>query len=118
MGEMDLVTSYIGLHHAPRERLEGFVRSIHEALRPGGVFVLRDHDVTTDTWDTFVALAHDVFNAGLGRDWAWNDGELRFFRSVAYIEGYLEDRGFTRIGPRLAQDGDPTRNLLLAFERA
>jgi SAM-dependent methyltransferase len=116
-GKVDLITNYIGLHHAPRERLEPFVASIHEALRPGGLFVLRDHDVTDGHDDTLVALAHDVFNAGLGFPWSYNAAELRFFQSTAVTEAYLEARGFRRFGPRLAQAGDPTGNLLIAFER-
>ncbi len=116
-GKIDLVTNYIGLHHAPRAKLDAFVDSIHGVLRPGGVFVLRDHDVKNHDQDDFVALAHDVFNAGLGLDWAYNAAELRFFQSIDAIESYLAKRGFRRVGPRLAQPGDPTQNLLLAFER-
>jgi SAM-dependent methyltransferase len=116
-GKIDLITNYIGLHHAPRARLDAFVDSIHAALRPGGVFVLRDHDVGDGAQDTFVALAHDVFNAGLGFDWSYNDAELRFFQAIHALESYLSARGFRRFGPRLAQAGDPTKNLLLAFER-
>jgi SAM-dependent methyltransferase len=116
-GKIDLITNYIGLHHAPRARLDAFVDSIRAALRPGGVFVLRDHDVGDGADDTFVALAHDVFNAGLGFDWSYNAAELRFFQSIAAIESYLGARGFKRFGARLAQAGDPTKNLLLAFER-
>jgi SAM-dependent methyltransferase len=115
-GKVDLVTNYIGLHHAPRAQLEGFVESIHAVLRPGGVFVLRDHDVRDAAQDTFVALAHDVFNAGLGLPWSYNAAELRFFQSVPAIEQYLAAHGFKRFGPQLAQPGDPTQNLLFAFE--
>jgi hypothetical protein len=43
---LDLVTCYIGLHHSPLDRLDAFVQSIVRVLRPGGVFVLRDHDVS------------------------------------------------------------------------
>jgi SAM-dependent methyltransferase len=111
------VSNFIGLHHAPRAKLEAFVHSIHEVLRPGGVFVLRDHDVVDEQLDVFVALAHDVFNAGLGFDWAYNAAELRHFQALAAIETYLGARGFQRFGPRIAQPGDPTHNLLVAFER-
>ncbi|MET0384824.1 MAG: methyltransferase domain-containing protein [Polyangiales bacterium] len=117
VGKIDLVTNYIGLHHAPRAKLEAFVDSIHGALRPGGIFVLRDHDVVDASLDVLVALAHDVFNAGLGFPWAYNAAELRHFQSLDVIESYLAARGFKRFGPRLAQPGDPTHNLLVAFER-
>jgi SAM-dependent methyltransferase len=117
-GKIDLITNFIGLHHAPRARLDGFVDSIHGLLRPGGLFVLRDHDVRDAGQDTLVALAHDVFNAGLGVPWSSNAAELRFFQSIPAIEDYLASHGFVRFGARLAQPGDPTQNLLLAFQRA
>ncbi|MEY4578690.1 MAG: hypothetical protein RL701_3393, partial [Pseudomonadota bacterium] len=116
-GQIDLVSNFIGLHHAPRAKLAAFVDSIGEVLRPGGVFLLRDHDVVDAQLDVLVALAHDVFNAGLGYGWSYNAAELRHFQSLAAIETYLSARGFRRFGPRIAQPGDPTHNLLVAFER-
>lgn len=116
-GRIDLVTNYIGLHHAPRSKFDGFVASIHEALRPGGTFVLRDHDVTSPTDDTFVALAHDVFNAGIEASWSKNAHELRFFLPLAETIARVEAHGFRRLEGTIAQPGDPTKNLLLAFER-
>lgn len=117
MGRVDFITNYIGIHHAPRARLDAFVDSIHAALRPGGVFVLRDHDVDSVDQDTIVALAHDVFNAGLDVPWEENEQELRHFKSADEIEQYVSSRGFRRFGERVAQPGDPTKNLLFAFER-
>lgn len=116
-GRIDFLTNYIGLHHSPRPKLDAFVDSIRTSLRPGGIFVLRDHDVDSAQRDTLVALAHDVFNAGLNVDWSVNARELRYFKSVPWIENYLSTHGFRQFGPRIAQQGDPTKNLLLAFER-
>jgi hypothetical protein len=101
-----------------RAELDGFVDSIREALRPGGTFVLRDHDVLSETDDTFVALAHDVFNAGIEASWETNDRELRFFLPLDATEALLARHGLRRIRGRLAQKGDPTKNLLVAFEPA
>jgi SAM-dependent methyltransferase len=113
----DLVTCYIGLHHAPPERLEAFVRSIARVLRPGGVFVLRDHDVTSPDMDAFVALAHAVFNAGLGLPWAENHKERRHFAPIAEWSRRVEAAGLVDGGRRLAQAHDPSDNLLLAFTK-
>src|SRR5439155_1295656 len=76
---VDFVSCYIGLHHIEPRGLEPFVRSIRRIVRPGGVFILRDHDVKTKEMDTFVSLAHTVFNAGLGVPWETNRQELRQF---------------------------------------
>jgi hypothetical protein len=65
-----------------------------------------------------VALAHDVFNMGLGTPWPVNQGELRHFTSIPQLSGYLEARGFKGDGRRLLQQGDPTRNALMVFTRA
>jgi FAD/FMN-containing dehydrogenase/SAM-dependent methyltransferase len=113
----DLVTCYIGLHHAPPDRLAAFVGSIARVLRPGGVFVLRDHDVTTPEMDAFVSLAHTVFNAGLGLPWAENRKERRHFAPIAEWSRRVAAAGLIDGGRRLAQRHDPSDNLLLAFTK-
>jgi FAD/FMN-containing dehydrogenase len=114
---VDLATLYIGLHHSPAHKLEPFVSSIRRVLRPGGAFVLRDHDVDSPGMDALVGLAHDVFNAGLGVPWAVNAKELRLFRTVSDWRRYLGERGFESVGEPILQDHDPTRNSLLRFTR-
>lgn len=114
---LDLVTNFIGFHHAPLPKLEGFIDGIRRVLRPGGKLLLREHDVVDATMDHVVALAHDVFNAGTEVDWASNQAELRAFRSVAAWTAMLEARGYQRQGTPEAQAGDPTNNLLLAFAK-
>ena len=42
---IDVATCYIGLHHAAPDKLGDFVASIARCLRPGGLFILRDHAV-------------------------------------------------------------------------
>jgi len=113
----DLITCYIGLHHVDPAGLPAFVRSIARALRPGGIFILRDHDVKTPDMHAFVSLAHAVFNAGLGVPWATNRDERRHFAPVARWVALLEDAGLRDLGERKFQAHDPTDNALMAFEK-
>jgi hypothetical protein len=114
---LDLLTCYVGLHHIAADRLEPFVASLARVLRPGGVFVLRDHDVANPDLFAFVSLAHTVFNVGLGIKWEENSREIRLFQSIdAWIE-LLARHGFVHEGRRLLQEGDPTLNTLMAFTR-
>lgn len=114
---VDLVVNFIGFHHCPDDRLDGFVGSIRRVLRPGGRLLLRDHDVDDATMWSLVALAHDVFNAGVGLSWDDNRRQVRRFRSIRTWTEYLVAQGF-RSSPRsLAQDGDPTRNLMVELVR-
>jgi SAM-dependent methyltransferase len=114
---LDLVTNYIGFHHAPLPKLDPFVASLHRVLRPGGRMIVRDHDVHSSAMNRMVALAHDVFNMGLGTAWQVNQAELRHFTSLRQLVAYLEARGFQSDDRRLLQRGDPTHNALMVFVR-
>jgi FAD/FMN-containing dehydrogenase len=114
----ELVSCYIGLHHIEIPRLEPFIASVARVLKPGGVFILRDHDVKTPQMHAFVSLAHAVFNAGLGEPWSVNATEPRYFEDIDTWIARLARVGLRHTGPKLLQAGDPTDNVLLAFERA
>lgn len=116
-GSLGLVTNFIGLHHCPAARLDGFVRSIHRVLTPGGRLLHRDHDVDGLTLGLMAALAHDVFNVGVGLSWAENRDQLRLFRPIAEWTAYFEARGFRRVAEPQAQPGDPTANLLIELQK-
>ena len=114
---VDLVTCYIGLHHCPREKLAPYLQSIHRLLRPGGYFVLRDHDAGTDAMRTFCSLVHTVFNAGLGVPWEEDRKELRLFEGVDFWTDALMENGFDDKGKRLLQANDPSLNTLMCFQK-
>jgi len=86
-------------------------------LRPGGMFILRDHDVKSREMFAFVSLAHAVFNAGLGTPWETNQKELRHFASVEDWVRRVGAAGFTDTGKRLLQAHDPSDNVLMSFIR-
>jgi len=114
---VDLITNFIGFHHAPLDRLDPFVASIRRALRPGGRLVLRDHDVDGPEMSALVALAHDVFNVGVKLPWGSNHAQVRNFTSVKQQVRYLAKMGFERGRGLRLQAGDPTRNTLMVFTK-
>lgn len=116
-GSAELMTVFIGLHHCPLTKREAYVEALRDALAPGGLLVLRDHDVRSTELNALVALAHDVFNLGTGESWAYNAAELRHFYPLAYIVDFLEARGFRASPGRLRQAGDPTHNTLMLFTK-
>ncbi|MFL6551433.1 MAG: class I SAM-dependent methyltransferase, partial [Povalibacter sp.] len=115
---VDLVTVYIGFHHCPVPLREEFLGRIRDVLRPGGVVIVRDHNVTDEPMRRMVALAHDVFNMGTKETWQYNDHELRNFYSLATLDRMMHAAGFKAEGQRLLQTGDPTLNTLLKYTRA
>ncbi|WP_216713953.1 methyltransferase domain-containing protein [Taishania pollutisoli] len=114
---LDIVTCHIGLHHCPTELLPSFVQSINRVLKPGGLFIMRDHDVTSEEMSVFTSLVHTVFNLGLGESWSKNEQEYRSFKSVEEWVKIVEEYGFKDLGFRILQTNDPSLNTLLAFEK-
>lgn len=114
-GSVDLVTIYIGLHHCPPDMLDSFTRSIYRVLSPGGVLIIRDHDVKTKEMGEFVSLVHTVFNLGLNVSWETNEKESKSFKSIEEWCKYVVGFGFTDTGKRLLQAGDPSDNTLVAL---
>lgn len=114
---VDVVSCYIGLHHIEPADRTAFLNSIYRVLRPGGLFILRDHDVTSPEIRTFVSLVHTVFNLGLGVPWETNFEEPRYFASADDWAQRLKAVGFTDSGARLLQENDPTKNVLMSFAK-
>ena len=102
----------------PLDQLQAYLQSLARIVKPGGLLIVRDHDVTDDAMRALVALAHAVFNAGLGVSWDENNRELRHFRTVDAWIAMLREVGFEHVGDRLLQAHDPTLNTLLCFRRA
>ncbi|WP_202406076.1 methyltransferase domain-containing protein [Hufsiella ginkgonis] len=114
---IDVVTCYIGLHHCPVNKLDGFIRSVHRVLRPGGSFIMRDHDVRDAETATFVSLVHTVFNVGLNETWEFEKNDFKNFKSAEEWSELVISAGFSDSGKRILQDNDPSDNTLMLFNK-
>ncbi len=112
---VDLITCHIGLHHCPHELLDGYMKSLHRILRKDGLFIMRDHDVTTFEMATFVSLVHTVFNLGLGVSWEIDQSEFKSFKAIDDWSKIITSYGFADSGARILQDKDPSDNTLISF---
>ena len=114
---ISLITCHIGLHHCPHNQLEAYIKSMHRVLRKGGIFIMRDHDVSTPEMATFVSLVHTVFNLGLGISWEIDSTEFKSFKSVEEWSALISTFGFKDSGKRIMQDNDPSDNTLVSFTK-
>lgn len=115
---VDLVTCYIGLHHIPEKKLAGFLQSIKRILRPGGTFLLVDHDVRDNKTRDLACLAHSVYNAVMGAPIEEEANELRHFKSLDEWKSILAENGFNleqSTKKSMIREGDPTLNTMLRF---
>jgi SAM-dependent methyltransferase len=114
---LDLVVCPIGLHHIPEEQLPSFVKSINKILRPGGSFILRDHDARNRDLEAIASVVHSVFNAATGETLTAEMGEERNFRSLNHWVNLLENNGFQLESTPQLTEGDPTENALMRFRK-
>jgi len=116
---LDLVLCTIGLHHITPEKLEAFVASIAHTIRPGGHFILRDHNIINDDVLHLTHAAHTLFNL-LMMNCTLEDeqAEYRNFQPIEHWIELLEKHGLKLSKkPPLLQQGDPTLNTMLLFTK-
>lgn len=113
---LDLISCFVGLHHAPTERLDAFIASIYKTLTPGGMFLLRDHNASKEN-KTFLHVVHSVYNVGTDVSLKNEKEEIRNFQSLDYWIKTIEKHGFKISTTRLLQKNDPTENTLLCFTK-
>jgi len=109
---VDIVVCYTGLHHLKAEELDPFLDSINRILRPGGIFIYRDHDVQNAVVMDQVHTAHSIFNA-VTLNLPLNDEQAEqrdLFMPIDKWESIIESHGFKHQGERKLQAGDSTMN--------
>lgn len=114
---VDLISIYIGLHHAPKEYLNMVLAMANLILRPGGHIIIREHDCTSPEVELMAGLAHDVFDVATGVSWGENSRDVQNFHSIDEWESMFAKHGFRRMHRGLLQTGDPSMNTLVIFKK-
>lgn len=122
---IDLIGCLGGLHHIPADRVGAFTQSLHRKLRPGGVILMRDHNVKDqagaaqlpkDDIRAIAAVVHTFVNAAEGVSWEVEKQEIREFKSADEWTALMQAHGFTRVSNEtLVLKDDPTENAMMAF---
>ncbi|KAG2378378.1 hypothetical protein C9374_008521 [Naegleria lovaniensis] len=112
---LDLVTCFIGLHHYKDSELDEYMKHVNRVLRPGGIFILREHDAYNTNVDSMAHVAHNTFNALMGFSYEENSREFRHFRSMKEWNTICERYGLKQAGKYCIQKFDPTLDLMTCY---
>ena len=114
-GTIELMTMNQGLHHIPPDRLLPFLTLVLRKLCEGGVFLVREHDLSAEVPIEMLDLAHSVFNALTDVSDADEVSEVRAFRSIAEWKAIHAAVGFRDTLLMEMENGDPTRDMMMCF---
>lgn len=115
---LELVACYSGLHAIPPEKLQPFLASIYRSLRPGGTFILREHDAATEELRSLSSVAYTLSNLATHVTPIENEREIHHFRGLTYWIHLLKEQGFEyNTREPLIRKGDSTKNALLRFDK-
>lgn len=64
--EFDLVTTFQALHHFTDP--EVMLSEIHRVLKPGGVYIIREHDVRNPSFGVYLDVVHAIYAAVMGSE--------------------------------------------------
>jgi FAD/FMN-containing dehydrogenase/SAM-dependent methyltransferase len=113
---VDLITCFIGLHHIPDHKMDGFLKSLNRVLRPGGSILLVDHDIKDQTTFDMATMAHSVYNAVMGTSLEEEMNEIRNFKPLKEWIDLLSKHGFklSKTSEKgMVRNGDPTENTMI-----
>lgn len=115
---VDIITIFHALHHSKDALFR--LRDIHRILKIGGLFVLKDHDVSNLDVANIVSFEHFVYSIGEGTATIndaknYNDIEPMYYYSADYIKNYLVNIGFEVIMSNIYDN--PTRTYKIVFRK-
>jgi ubiquinone/menaquinone biosynthesis C-methylase UbiE len=98
---VDIITMFHTLHHI-LVKYEDRLKDIHRILKPGGIFVIKDHDVQTKLDCDNVVFEHFVYSIGEGAakvddENIYSKIEPMLLFSADDVTKYLECIGFKKL---------------------
>lgn len=103
----DLITSYMVLHHIRDDILDITVKNIYSALKPGGIFIIREHNapddkVKRDVFQSVVDIVHDVYDYVIDTEMTWKDNDEYFskYKSMREWTYLMTKTGFKTMPPK------------------
>lgn len=113
----DLVTMNQGLHHLVPAQIGNFLENVYRILRPGGLFIVREHDMEDIALRPILDCAHMVFNAETGVSPLAERTEIRGFRSIREWRTIIESFGFIDCRLYELQPHDCTEDVMMCFRK-
>jgi len=95
----DLVTVLMVLHHVPKDSIDTLLKSIYDVLKPGGLLLIRDHDVTKRIERQYIGWIHFFYELICEQEsnWEFYDTYVANFMSKEELGGMLEELGFVNM---------------------
>jgi len=95
--EFDLVTTFQALHHFTDPKV--MLSEIHRVLKPGGIYIIREHDVRDDSFGVFLDVVHAIYSVVISSEQTpeafVNTYESFYKTKEKWSKNYIEPAGFS-----------------------
>ena len=97
---MDLVTTFMVLHHIRETYIQDVLRDLYRIIKPGGMLLIREHNAPIDNgaFKRVLDIVHDVYDYIIEAEMNWENKEDYYSNYKGYKEWelMLENVGFKR----------------------
>jgi ubiquinone/menaquinone biosynthesis C-methylase UbiE len=118
----DFITSSMVLHHLRDEKLPVAISEIYRVLKPGGTFIVREHNVHPDEqYEMTIILdfMHEMYDDVLSSDTAWRETSEYYagYKSLKKWDIMLQKAGFTLNNFQLSFNSNTKFNPVAQYTR-
>lgn len=98
--KIDFVSAFMVLHHLEEKQQKDTLRDIYRVLRPGGWFLIREHNAPRDNgaFERVIDIVHDIYDYIIDAEIQWKDQNEYYSKYKGYKEWefMIEDIGFKK----------------------
>ena len=113
---VDLITSFMVIHHVPKNNLPTLLTNLHNTLTPNGLFIISEHD-SNHNLAALINNQHDLI-LSVKKDYEFNTIDKineRNYMSYDELKQIFEQNGFKLLANMFINN--PTKNYLALYQR-
>jgi ubiquinone/menaquinone biosynthesis C-methylase UbiE len=92
----DLITCFMVMHHVPPKNLVLLLKEIYRVLKPGGLFIIKEHDAAGQDY-LLLDVLHEYYDYVLNPTRTWEESAANY-RNSKYWTQKITDAGFKQKG--------------------
>jgi ubiquinone/menaquinone biosynthesis C-methylase UbiE len=117
----DLITCLMMFHHVPKENLDALLQEIHRVMKPGGLLIMREHNVSPRNYKLvgILNILHEYYDYVLNPTQCWEESKANYNSERFWADKLTQHRFVKQTTPKLSNDNpkNPFNKYIAGFRK-